>query len=329
MGLNGKEHTDYPFRVYALELAHDCVYIGIAHKADVKRAVNRHFADSSNVHFTTVHAPRRVLLVWPAISTAVEAYVYYAYLSTMTFGVGNGSQFRLGGWVQTSSKLSPVSAMVQEQARRQLRSQCFNCGSSDHYASKCKAPLHGCTYKCNAVGCGSSILVTSRGQTPQVPSASDAPAPVRKRLASEAPAEAPVTKRLTSEASSVRERTRARQGRMSVREGKQVLALNTAYTSLSWFLGISNPTPKQTRIARAQCSENALQLSGCHVRALDGHAAVPPCKPASLTGNRIRLGNSFVDTELPGIQIRRNAALTCRLSQVLFPVEDLCHAFGT
>ena len=121
----------------------------------------------------------------------------------------------------------------------------------------------------------------------------------------------------------------SRQGRMSVRGGRQVLALNTAYTSLSWFLGISNPTPKQTRIARAQCSENALQLSGCHVRALDGHAAVPPCKPASLTGDRIRLGHSFVDTELPGIQIRRNAALTCRLSQVLFPVEDLCHAFGT
>ena len=135
---------------------------------------------------THVHPPRCVLLVWPAISTAVEAYVYYSYLSTMTSGVGNGSKFRLGGWVQTSSKLSPVSAMVQEQARRQLRSQCFNCGSSDHYASKCKAPLHGCTYKCNAVGCGSSILVTSRGQTPPVPSASDAPAPVRKRLASEA-----------------------------------------------------------------------------------------------------------------------------------------------
>ena len=90
----------------------------------------------------------------------------------------------------------------------QLRSQCFNCGLSDHYASKCKAPLHGCTYECNAVGCGSSIHVTSRGQIPQVPSASDAPAPVRKRLASEAPAEAPVPKRLTSEASSVRERTR-------------------------------------------------------------------------------------------------------------------------
>ena len=59
---------------------------------------------------------------------------------------------------------------------------------------------------------GISSLVTSRGQAPQVPSASDAPAPVRKRLASEAPAPASVPKRLNSEASSVRERTRGAHG---------------------------------------------------------------------------------------------------------------------
>ncbi len=55
--------------------------------------------------------------------------------------------------------------------------------------------------------------------------------------------------------------------------------------------GAANPTPKQVSMARAQCSEQALEPQGGHTRALDvaGFAAVPPSKPQSLTW---RLGSS-------------------------------------
>ena len=83
-------------------------------------------------------------------------------------------------------------------------------------------------------------------------------------------------------------------------------------------------------MARTQCGENALELQGCHTRGLDaaGFAAVPPAKPESLTGDRARLGTTFVDTELEGVRIRRNGGkLKHRLSQVIFRVSDLRQAF--
>ena len=107
--------------------------------------------------------------------------------------------------------------------------------------------------------------------------------------------------------------------------------MNAAYTSLSWFLCSTNPTPKQVKVAKTHCSEYALELQGCHTRALDdsGFAAVPPAKPKSLTGTRARLSTSFVDTELEGVQVRRSdGELKNRLSQVLFRVVDLRRAFS-
>ena len=71
------EDLTYEYRVYALELAHDCFYVGIAHKSDVKSAVQRYFNSGGKAHHTCVHPPKRVLLVWPTISTAVEAFVAF------------------------------------------------------------------------------------------------------------------------------------------------------------------------------------------------------------------------------------------------------------
>ena len=332
------EDATYDYRVYALALAHDCTYVGIAHKSDVKRAVNRHFDGSGKTHYTRVHPPKRVLLVWPAISPAAEAFVYYAFLSRMNAGASQATQFKIGGWVQTSSKLSPVSSMVQEEARRQLRSECFNCGSRDHYASSCKKPLYGCRYTCDAEGCGHSILITSRGQTPQTkpaspqnaetnssttepPTLTEPPRPAKGRLAS---VSLPVVEKPA--------KRRKTEVNASARGGKEVNVLGESYTSLSWFLCSPNPTPREVRIAKQYCSENALELQGCHTRALDdfGFTATPPARSKSLSGERERLGRTFVDSELQGLRIRRSSdgKLACRLSQVLFRVADLRKAFG-
>ena len=331
-----EDRAEFQYRVYALQLADDCVYVGIAHASQVKKTIGRHFEAKPNVHYTGVHRPRSVLLVWPAVSTAVEAYVYYAFLARMGSSATRAKQFALGGWVQTSSTLSPVATMVQEEARRQLRQECFNCGSRDHYASRCKAPLNGCTYKCPATGCKTCILVTSRGQTPQV-SSSPASVPgasaavsgsravpassgTKRGAASSGPGVAPLLP------------VSKKQKLGSCNGGKEVLAMGEKYASLSWYLCNLDPTTKQINVARRSCSEHALELQGGHTRALNaaGFAAVPPIRPRSFTGDRTRLGPQFVASALKGVKVRRadDGGVSCRLSQVLFRVADLQQAFG-
>ena len=292
--------------------------------------------------------------VWPAASTAVEAYVYYSFLARMVSSATKAKYFALGGWVQTSSILSPVATLVQDEARRQLRSECFNCGSKDHYASKCTFPLNGCTYRCPADGCRSSILVTSRGQTPLV---SSSPCPAGSRSAASSSGSQATSVASSSGSPSATKRVAASSGSgaapippagkrqklaaagennkssASARGGREVLAINETYTSLSWYLCNANPTPKQVAIAKDKCSEHALELQGGHTRSLDtsGFVALPPSKPKSLTDNRTRLGTQFVATALKAIKIRRavDGEVACRLSQVLFRVLDLQSAFGS
>ena len=191
-----------------------------------------------------------------------------------------------------------------------MRSECFNCGSRDHYAKDCTAPPHGCKYRCE---CGRYILVTSRGQTPHgaaaassSPSSSSAQTSRQSRnaapkphatapTAAPAPPPQPAKGRLASVALSSTSAEAVKRRKVNDGPGgKELRVLNTPYTSLSWFLCAGNPTPKQVNVARAQCSEHAMEIRGCHTRALDarGFAAVPPNRPKSLTGDRVRLSRS-------------------------------------
>ena len=81
------------------------------------------FREYQNVHYTSVHRPRSVLLVWPAVSRAVEAYTYYAFLDKLALSKVLGG--KLGGWVQTSSGLSPLGSLLQKESYRMIRSQCL------------------------------------------------------------------------------------------------------------------------------------------------------------------------------------------------------------
>ena len=154
------EDFSYDYRVYALALQHECVYIGIAPKSQVKQTIQRHFEVSNKCHYTSQHRPLRVLLVWPAISPSVEAYCYYAFLQRLS--VTAMKQGKLGGWTQTSSAVSPLGFLLQAEASRMMRGQCLNCGSKGHFASKCSKPLVGAPYPCD---CGGTAVVTARGQT--------------------------------------------------------------------------------------------------------------------------------------------------------------------
>ena len=51
LGLCGDDDAmNFSYRAYVLELARGNIYVGIAHKSDVKQAVNRHFAAENVTH---------------------------------------------------------------------------------------------------------------------------------------------------------------------------------------------------------------------------------------------------------------------------------------
>ena len=194
------DNTGLGHRVYVLDCADSCLYVGIEVKARLASRLKQHFV-GGGAFFTNQHRPRALHLVWPAACTAVECYVYHALLA----GQPAGRVERLGGWTHTSTKVSPLAALVFEQARRSLRGSCFNCGGT-HYANMRPKAMQGCTYPCPS--CSTSVVVSSRGQSlaapsvsspsrgasPQTPQARRAPAPSAKRAASPASSGQPVGK---------------------------------------------------------------------------------------------------------------------------------------
>ena len=115
------------------------------------------------------------------------------------------------------------------------------------------------------------------------------------------------------------------------------VACGVMYTALNWFLEQSNPSKKQCAHATLCCHEGGVEFEGAHVRASSGTAfAKAPSaypKPLCLVRNgseRQRLGNEAVDTEIAVLKIQRaDGKLTKRLSQVLFRVDVLQHAFSS
>ena len=106
-----------------------------------------------------------------------------------------GSIHKLGGWTQTSTRVSPLSDMVFEQERRLMRQLCFNCGGN-HWSKSCPKTLQGVTYRCDHCKC--SILITSRGQSDMGTSAPAPPAPAPPAPAPPAPAAKAAPKRQAS-----------------------------------------------------------------------------------------------------------------------------------
>ena len=153
------ENLEFELRVYVLLLEGGRMYVGIAPRAELKRRLSDHWGGKGS-DYTKAHTPQAVLMVWPAAHRGVESYVFQALLGQLhKVNVGDF----LGGWVQTSTNLSPLQSMVFEEQRRQVREDCFRCGGG-HYASACKRTTSNlfCTYKCKS--CAATIDITSRGE---------------------------------------------------------------------------------------------------------------------------------------------------------------------
>jgi hypothetical protein len=155
-----KDGLDMEFRVYVL-CCGAAFYVGIEHRSEVGERIRKHF-EGTATHFTSESAATDVWLVWPAVTRAAEAFVFYAMLEK--FGVAS----LIGGWTQTSSKPSPFASLLAREAHCNLHSQCFVCGSSKHFARDCLAKhlRRTCYYDCKVPGCSGRIYMNSMGQTP-------------------------------------------------------------------------------------------------------------------------------------------------------------------
>ena len=209
-------------------------------------------------HFCKVNKPTAVLLVWPVVGRAAEAYVFYSMLSQQFAGwekKGRKNLCPLGGWVQNDSVLSPLSSVIFERDRRGLRNKCcFNCGGP-RYIRDCRKEIRGMTMTCPS--CKSEIEVSSRGQTlirtetgassnSNVPASTPAPSrPVAspKPVLPTTTVPARGTKRHVSPAAV----SSASPAKAARNKGKVVSVCGQSYTSLSWFLGKESHPPPNTR----------------------------------------------------------------------------------
>ena len=108
------ENLEFELRVYVLLLEGGRMYVGIAPRAELKRRLSDHWGGKGS-DYTKAHTPQAVLMVWPAAHRGVESYVFQALLGQLhKVNVGDF----LGGWVQTSTNLSPLQSMVFEEQRR-------------------------------------------------------------------------------------------------------------------------------------------------------------------------------------------------------------------
>ena len=299
LGLECK--LEFEYRVYVIECETPpgargpTVYVGIEHRSQINRRLLQHWG-GTGAFFTKERKPKKLLLVWPAANTAVEGFVFLALLARLPLG----SLGRIGGWSQTSTAVSPLSSMVFEQQRRLMRGLCFNCGGN-HWAKTCAKELEGIKYKC--CHCEGANTITSRGQALVAARGAHgvAPPPPRPLPPRPEPAAraAPKRQATPSRVAPDPQAKRAKHAHASddtSRIGCLVSVCGKNYSTLSWYVGQSNPSPGVCKRVREECSANALELDGGDARTLwlQGFCGRPPKK--ALMPDRERLPSDFKET---------------------------------
>ena len=342
------EDISNKYRIYIIECkagqsgGPPVYYVGICEASELRSRLEKHWA-GSGAHFTKVNKPQRVHLIWPAAPKSAEGYAYYAMLETLP----PNSARRLGGWVQTSSNPSALGCDVIEQARRNMKDKCFNCGVDRYCKShttrvngrieyKCPHPLRGVEYACPNKACGCKIMVTTRGHaepvaTPPGGAASSSSASSSQTAAASGTS-ATGTKRKAGSLATVLAQPRAKVAKASISAGLHVDVCGKGYTSLSWFLGVQNPSKPACRHVEQHCVADAVLLDGGHTRSLANtpYAKKHNQKPKPLLGDLRRLSVArFVQTEIAGLKVKRcdGTLEGRRKSQILWSQESLRKAW--
>jgi len=299
------EKLDAEWRVYVLRCADGALYVGLARKAWIGRRIQQHF-NGKGSHFTQRFTPSAVCLVWPARTRAVEAYAYFGLLET----VSRDRCKRVGGWTQTSSKLSPLANQLVQEARRGLEGCCFTCGGSHVANEECprKGQQPTCWYPCKH--CGEKLYLTSRGHTPDV-MAAQAESSVQGDCLPSAkrPADAK-----TDEATLPPRKLSKMQGSACPR----VDVCGQAYATLAWYTGRMNPLKSHVAAVEERCFGRAVELSGGDSKTLlaQSFAKTPPHRGEELLLERERLPHDWVDTGCSSVRSARGVPICKKYLQV-------------
>ena len=180
-----------------------------------------------------------------------------------------------------------------------MRGLCFNCGSSKHWATACPQPLSGASHKCNS--CSGKIVVSSRGQSELL---SDR---VGKEDMQPLPPKQLVPQKRAMPDSSRNTEPLSKAPRVVApiaRKGVLVSVCDKPYSTLSWFLGKSNPSPSICAKVRRHCLRSALELDNGDARtlALQGFAKAPPARAPQLLPGRSYLPSEWCPTACKSVR---------------------------
>ncbi len=281
------DKPEYDDRVYALACEGGRVYVGIANKKWVGRRISGHF-NGEGAFFTKEYRPREILLVFPAASTAVEAYVYFALLAQYSAS----SVFRLGGWTQTGTVLNPLTSMMVERDRRLLTNRCFKCGGG-HWAKDCSAEPEGCDYKCGH--CKAAVRITNAGASLTSQPVASGRSIGGLAVVDPGPSSGGVKRRAEV---APRSSVSAKVARAAAPRGAclRVVACGVEYTTLAWYLRKSEVTPRERSLAARSCSQRRLELQGGDTKTLQSRGFVSASSPLELLPGRQRLLSTWMET---------------------------------
>ena len=214
--------------------------------------------------------------------------------------------------------------------------KCFSCGRT-HHAEACpkKNERETCWYQCKNERCKQILYLTSRGQTPHEDT-------VAKSCAARGSAPPETALQHVSQASSSEQPESTAKRRRTV-TCRRVKICGHAYTTLSWFLDVAEPSKSQRATAKKDCVQRAVQLqhgdsktllAQDYARHTGGRELLPgrtnlPSDWIASSCFAVRSTRSGTTDESQAIEIRKarpDGTSSCR--GLLFRVDDLQAAFA-
>ncbi len=325
------KNLKYPFRVYLLKCAPQkqgspfTWYVGLVHLSHLAQRMAKQMR--GGCHFTRVHPPISVEIVWPTATRAAEAMLYYAMVEKLPGAALESG--RLGGWTQTSTKLSPINTMQIGREKWMLEGACLDCGKGCAFgacqSSEAARDERKATYHCDH--CAAMVRINNQGKSETEPprlcfcppcraqgqglkrsrdpseneeASHSARRPPPQPRPSSAPAQAPQPSPSTAPALAPRALPLQRAPCL------KVLVCGHPYATLKWFLGRREYPREVCAMAgdRLACSHAVLTGNGdakTLVAAEFAHAQQPRelFPKDQPPGHRVRLPTAFVATACP------------------------------
>ena len=135
--------------------------MGVTTAKDVAKRMQQHFSLRAGAAFTKAHRPLGIELLQPVLTSAAEAFVYYAMVQHL--GLKCVLNRHLGGWTQTGVSLDGSAKAVAKRDFFMLAGKCLVCGKDN-----CLAETHGAEQKRGRSDNDDAVRVEAKRPRPRV-----------------------------------------------------------------------------------------------------------------------------------------------------------------